>query len=243
MKKKIKIFGIYFIDISFKELSKKFNKGVTIMLPAAPNLINVYKDKYYRDALMKSDYNLFDSGYLCLLLRIFKRIKVKKFSGAKFMKKFLEFISKKNYKILLINPNLEHNKINAQLLKSSGIKKSYGYIAPIYKDKIIKDQKLLRFIRDIKPKFIMINIGGGIQEILATYIRENIKFKSTILCTGAAIAFMTGKQARVPNIVDKFYLGWLSRILFSPRLYFFRYLNSFKLKNLILKDKSKVMNK
>ncbi len=239
MKKKIKIFGIQFIDISFKELSKDFVKGVTIMFPAAPSLIDVYNDKYYREALKKSDYVLFDSGYLCLLLKIFKKISVKKFSGAKFIRKFIKYISKKNYKVLLIDPNKEHSKINLSYLKSVGVKKPFSYMAPIYSDKKINDQKLLVLIKKINPDFIMINIGGGIQEILATFIRKNIKNKTTILCTGAAIAFLTGQQANIPKIIDKIYLGWLFRIIFSPRLYLLRYLKSFKLINLVLKDRTK----
>jgi len=239
MKKKIKIFGIKFFDISFEELSKDFSKGVTIMFPAAPNLIDVYNDKYYRDALKKSDYVLFDSGYLCLLLKIFKKTNVKKFSGAKFIREFIKKISKKKYKILLVDPNREHSKINLNYLKKVGVQKPVSYVAPIYHTKKINDQKLLVQIKKINPNFIMINIGGGIQEILATFIRKNIKSKTTILCTGAAIAYLTGQQANIPKIIDKIYLGWFFRIIFSPRLYLFRYLKSFKLINLVIKDQTK----
>ena len=48
----------------------------------------------------------------------------------------------------------------------------------------------------------MINLGGGIQEILAIYINKNTKFKLSIMCTGAAIAFLTGEQAPINKYVD-----------------------------------------
>ena len=50
-----------------------------------------------------------------------------------------------------------------------------------------------------------------------------------ILCTGAAIAFLTGGQATIPKWADRLYLGWLFRILQSPRKYFYRYLQAARL--------------
>ena len=88
---------------------------------------------------------------------------------------------------------------------------------------------MLNFIKKFKPKYIVINIGGGTQEPLAIYIRNNTKFKISIMCTGAAIAFMTGEQAPINKIVDKIYLGWLLRIVWNPRLYLGRILKSFKI--------------
>ena len=75
----------------------------------------------------------------------------------------------------------------------------------------------------------MINIGGGTQEPLAIYLQKNIKYKLRIMCTGAAIAFMTGEQAPINYIIDKLYLGWFARIIWSPKLYLGRILKSFKI--------------
>ena len=73
------------------------------------------------------------------------------------------------------------------------------------------------------------NIGGGVQEPLAIYLRNKIKYKVCIMCTGAAIAFMTGEQAPINKLIDKIYLGWLMRILWKPNLYLGRILKSFKI--------------
>ena len=51
----------------------------------------------------------------------------------------------------------------------------------------------------------------------------------SILCTGAAIAFLTGGQATIPKWADRLYLGWLFRILQSPSKYFYRYLQAARL--------------
>ena len=76
-----KIFKIRFIDADFNFFKKKFTKGIFLVFPAAPAIVNIYRDKGYYQSIKNADYALFDSGYLCLLLKYFKSIKVKKFSG------------------------------------------------------------------------------------------------------------------------------------------------------------------
>lgn len=45
----------------------------------------------------------------------------------------------------------------------------------------------------------------------------------SILCLGAAIAFLTGGQAAIPPWADKLILGWLLRLLSNPRKFWRRY--------------------
>jgi len=80
-KKIIKVFGINFIDCNFKVIKHFLDKGGLLMLPSGPGLSDINKNKLYRKSLKNADIVLFDSGFLCLLLRIFNNIKVKKFSG------------------------------------------------------------------------------------------------------------------------------------------------------------------
>ena len=171
----LKIFNIKFHDISFEILSKKLNKGVLIMFPAAPALVNIYKDKSYYKSLKNSDYVLFDSGYLCLLLRFLKNIQVKKMSGLKFLILFLKKLKKSKKKIFLINPTKIDNEINDQYLKSIGVRTIKGYVAPNYLNNVI-DKKLLKILNKLKPNYILINLGGGTQEKLGLFIKKKNKF-------------------------------------------------------------------
>ena len=74
--KKIKFINIY---------PNKFNKYITknglFVFPAGPALASIQKSKIYHNSLQKADFVFFDSGFFVLLLRIFKNIKVDKFSG------------------------------------------------------------------------------------------------------------------------------------------------------------------
>jgi len=231
MGKKIVFHSIKFFDYDFKYLvNKLLNCGGYIVAPAASSLCEIFQKKKYYEALRHADIAILDSGFFCILLRIFKRIRVKKLSGYLFLKLLLETKIIKRKKFFLVNPNLFEQKKNYYLLKSKGIINQKNYCAPIYNLSNYKDFKLLKEINFYRPDFIVINLGGGIQEPLGAFIKKNIKKKNTaILCTGAAISFLTKVQAPINEFYDKFYLGWMVRLIHKPRNYFPRVISSFKL--------------
>ena len=93
----------------------------------------------------------------------------------------------------------------------------------------VKDDILLNKIERKKPKVILLNLGGGVQEKLGSFLKSNLSYKPGIICTGAAISFFTGKQAGISKAIDKFYLGWLWRCFDEPKKFIPRYINGFKL--------------
>ena len=227
--KKFRFFKIKFMDGDFKDIKFLLDKGGLLVLPAAPALANIYSDKSYHKALKHADIALFDSGFFCLLLRIFKGIKIKKYSGLKFLTQFLKSLKNCSDKILMINPSYNEQLLNKKYLKLKKINNSNHYVAPFYNKNIINDLKLLKMIKKDKPRYIVINLGGGVQELLGSYLKYNLDYKPSIVCSGAAIAFLTGQQAKIPSIFDKLYFGWLIRIMFNPFIFFPRYIKAFKL--------------
>ena len=220
--------GLKFHNTSFDNISKYFlARKNLITLPSGPGLSQIKCDTRYYLSLKNSTFNLLDSGLFCLLLKI-KGINVQKLSGYKFIHNFLEYLScKENLSILLINPSHEDDKLNINYLsKKYKSLKFRGYVAPIYSSDI-EDYKLLNVVNEMKPNFILINIGGGIQEPLGSFLLQKAKVKTTIICSGAALAFFTKSQAPVNQYFDRFYLGWLIRCIFNPRVFIPRYLNSF----------------
>jgi N-acetylglucosaminyldiphosphoundecaprenol N-acetyl-beta-D-mannosaminyltransferase len=227
--KKFRFFGINFIEGDFKNIKFLLDKGGMLVLPAAPALANIYSDKSYHKALKHADIALFDSGFFCLLLRIFKDTKVKKYSGLKFLTQFLDLSINCSDKILMINPSYGAQLLNKKYLKLKKINNSIHYVAPFYNKNNVNDLKLLKMIKKDKPRYIVINLGGGVQELLGSYLKSNLVYKPSIICSGAAIAFLTGQQAKIPLIFDKFYFGWLIRIIFNPFIFIPRYIKAFKL--------------
>ena len=238
--KKIKIFDIIFIDANYNYLKKLLDKGGLLVAPSGPGLASIKNDIKYYHSLKNANIVLFDSGYLCLLLKIIKNINVKKFSGLLFLKKFLSSVKNTKEKIFLIDPSESESNANKKYFKKLNINKIYQYVSPIYKKDKIFDIKLLNRIKKIRPKYIVINLGGNVQEVLGYYLKKNLSYKPSIICTGAAIAFLTKKQAQIPDFLDKIYLGWMVRCIFNPLKFIPRYLTAFKLYFIFLNDKNNI---
>lgn len=236
------ILGIKFLSSGYEEAKRLLDEGRVMVVPAAPALAEIMENREYYNALKGSDFAIADSGFMVLLLRIFRGIKINKLSGLKFLRRFLEEKElRRPGKLFFIDPFHEEKKINHKYLVSKGIKINLAdhYVAPIYDYNSIQDEKLLKIINSKRPKYIVINLGGGVQERLAFYLKNNLDYKPGIICTGAAIAFLTGRQVNIPPVVDYLYMGWFVRCLKDPRIYIPRYLKGFSLILLILKDKKR----
>ena len=237
------IFCIHFINGDYKTAISLLKKGALMVVPAAPALATIKEDQLYYNALLNSDFAIPDSGLMVLVLKIFKFIRIKKLSGLAFLDKFLnENILKENHCIFLVDPNEKEATINQKYLKSLRIliKDDDHYIAPFYNKDNIVDYVLLKLIEEKKPKYILINLGGGVQERLGSFLKNNLSYQPGILCTGAAIAFFTGQQVFIPRWVDKLFLGWLWRCFSNPHVFIPRYLKGFKFILMLLNEPIKI---
>ena len=68
-----------------------------------------------------------------------------------------------------------------------------------------------------------------VQEPLGEFLNSHFKTKAIILCTGAAIGFLNGIQAPITSFYDRYYLGWLIRLIHKPTNYFPRIIKSLNL--------------
>ena len=234
---------IKFHNINFKDFKKYIIKKGLFVFPAGPALANIEKSDGYYESIKKADFVFFDSGLFVLLLKTFKNINVDKFSGYKFLNLFFDYLKEnREKKVFCIDPNSKFSRSNKSFLRKLGIKKIYSYLAPKYNPLNLSDKKLLTLLRKKKPDFILTNIGGGTQEILGLYLKQKLGFKTTILCTGGAISFFTGDQAPINNFTDKFYLGWLIRLIFNPIVFFKRYVFGLRLIPMVIFNKITIIN-
>ena len=224
--------NIKFYNYSFRKILNKIKFGGYLVAPAASSLSKIHSNSQYYNALKNSTVAIFDSGFFCILLFLFKGTKVKKFSGYLFLKKLIN-IELKNKKILSIDPSKKESFLNKKYYREKQIK-SCSYIAPHYR-KNYYDVKLFKLIKQINIDYIIINIAGEKQEVLAYEINKKFKKrKLKIICTGAAIGFFTGSQAKINDLIDQLYLGWFYRLMANPRIFFKRVLYSLKLLKLFI---------
>jgi len=236
----VNFLDIKFLSINILFLKKVIKKKGLFVFPSGPGLSELKVNSNYHKSLINSDYVFFDSGFFVLLLRFFKNINVQKLSGYKFLDFYFNYLKINKKKIFSIDPNKELSNSYRLFFKKKIKIKSFHYIAPKYNLRIKINKNLIKRIHDSKAKEIIINIGGGTQEILGYYLSKKLNKKYKIVCTGAAIAFFTGDQSPINNNIDKLYLGWLFRIIYNPKIFLPRYLSAFKLFFLFIRKKNTI---
>jgi len=236
------ILGIRFFDGTVEEaVDLMSGHGGLLVVPAAPTLLKLCDDEEYRRAVISSDMVIADSGAMVVLWRIFTGRRVERISGLKFLKQLVARLgSQLQERVLWIVPNEgAHQKTIAWLRRVNLLSTADFYVAPVY-PREVRDDALLAKIDGHPPAHVVIGIGGGVQEKLGLFLRENLRARPAIHCIGAALGFLSGDQPPIPNWADRFYLGWLLRLLRQPRVFGPRYLGALKLPFLVFRYREKL---
>jgi len=213
-------------------------QGGLIVIPSGPVLADMPKDPAQRKALEECDFALTDSAFLVLLWLVFRRQALPRISGLRFLRLLLERPEfRRPAASFWIMPTSDGARANCAWLGARGVpvQTEACYVAPIYRGGPLEDPALLAMVEAKRPQFVIINLGGGVQERLGYFLRTHLTYRPTIVCSGAAIAFMSGQQANIPPWADRLYLGWLLRSFDNPRKFIPRYWNALKLVPLVLK--------
>lgn len=237
------ILGIRFFTGEADAILAHLENGGLLTAPAAPALIELGKDLEYTASLLESDIVIPDSGLMALLWFIRTGKPLPKLSGLKLLRLLL---NQKELKTkgtsFWIKPTYDAQTKSFNYLKNKGfsLTEEDFYIAPMYNRGSIKDPLLIEILNNRRPSYIFINIGGGKQEVLGLYLKENLSYKPAILCTGAAIAFLTGEQANIPEWADKLGIGWLLRCVKNPKKFALRYIKALKLIPILLRNRERL---
>jgi UDP-N-acetyl-D-mannosaminuronic acid transferase (WecB/TagA/CpsF family) len=226
------ILGIKFYVGDLAGLLDLCAEGNFVVVPAASALVDLPRDVHYREALEQSDFAITDSGFMVILWKILTGEKLIRISGLKLVRGLLETDAfRQAGSSVWIMPTPHEMEVNVEWLSRNGyaVTKDDCFIAPVYPKGPISDPELLRFIEERKPRYIMVNIGGGSQERLGLYLRRNLSERPSIICVGAAIAFVTGLQAGIPVWADAWMLGWFFRCLHAPKKFIPRAWKGFRL--------------
>src|SRR5436853_1805933 len=231
------ILGVRFFNGTVDEAVEVMSSaGGLLAVPAAPALVKICHDEEYRRALVSADMAIADSGAMVLLWKIFSGRSVKRISGLKFLKRLVvRLASHPDERVLWIVPSEHAHDKTITWLRSVNLTGSADvYIAPRYTAPV-RDDALAAKIDSHPPTHVVVGIGGGVQEKLGLFLKENLRTRPAIHCIGAALAFLTGDQPPIPMWADRFYLGWLLRLLRQPRVFAPRYVSALKLPWLIFR--------
>ena len=227
-----RILGIDFFDGPAADAIVILRRGGLLVVPAAPALKDLDTNADYRESLLNADLAITDSAFMVLIWNMLQSEKIRRLSGLEYLRE------------LLRDPDVRHSgntlwimaspvsaKRNIEWLAQQGIAIAQDclYMAPIYGNGAISDPALLERLQQLRPRHVVVTLGGGTQERLGLYLKRNLEHLPAIHCVGAAIAFLSGDQVRIPVWADRFYLGWLLRSLSEPTRYVPRYWGARKL--------------
>ncbi|HEX8078286.1 MAG TPA: WecB/TagA/CpsF family glycosyltransferase, partial [Chthoniobacterales bacterium] len=162
---------------------------------------------------------------------------INRISGLAYLNELLNRTDfQKTRSIVWVLPNRSAQSTAQAWLKEHGLaaEDENFYVAPIYGSRV-EDEALVQIVRTLRPAHIIIALSGGVQEKLGFYLREKAVERAAIHCIGAALGFITGYQVRIPGWADRFYLGWLFRLIANPRRFLPRALDACALPGMIRK--------
>ncbi len=232
------VLGIRFFNGRVDEaVALMVRHGGFLVAPSGTCFGRLRDDESYRRAMLAADLAIADSGLMVRIWRLLRRDKIRRVSGLKYLQQLLAKVKGEGTaEIFWILPSqrarqklLDWSRRNAFPVKIDNC-----YVAPKYGLEI-EDRNLLARVEERRPACVVIAIGSGPQEKLGHYLRENLSNRPAIHCTGAALGFITGDQVAIPDWVDRFYLGWLLRLLAQPRRFIPRLAQAFELPWLIWK--------
>jgi N-acetylglucosaminyldiphosphoundecaprenol N-acetyl-beta-D-mannosaminyltransferase len=240
-----RILGIRFIVASAQEaIDQILSNGGLLVVPAAPALNNLAQDQRYREALLAADFAIADSTLMVLLWNLLQRDNISKLSGLKYLRTLIQQPEFRNMRgSFWVMPSAASSDRNIAWLNASGIRVTDedAYVAPLYKE-AISDPELLRKLDERRPRNVVLCLGGGTQEPLGLYLKQNLSYKPAIHCIGAAIGFLSGDQVRIPSVIDEVGLGWLWRSFFRPMHYGPRYWDARQLVPLMMRYRDRLPN-
>lgn len=235
---RVRVLGVKFFVGSLDEAVEAIAEGGLLTAPSgigmAADLVN---SAAYRRALDQSDLVLTDSGLLVTMWQLRTGRRLPRHSGLKFLRRWFERPEMKEPGTACwVMPSAGDAERARAWLKTMGVPAAPEdfYVAPWYGTGEIQDEKLLAHLEARRPTLVYLGIGGGVQERLGVYLREQLPYRPTILCLGAALAFLSGAQVAIPPWVDRARLGWLWRVISHPRRFAGRYFRALALVRLIL---------
>jgi len=238
-----KILGIRFMVGNAQEAIDQVSRsGGLVVVPAAPALKNLPYDERYRSALLGADFAIADSALMVLVWNLLERDRIPKLSGLKYLRRLIaqtEF--RKPGASFWVMPTAQAAHRNMEWLNHQGVSvaEENVYLAPIYGAEI-DDAELLNRLNELRPRHVVLGLGGGTQERLGLYLKQNLDYTPAIHCIGAAIAFLSGDQCKIPVWVDTFGLGWLWRSVSNPVRFAPRYWDARHLAKLLFRYRERL---
>ena len=216
-----RILGIGFFNGSAGEAVEQMKApGGCLVIPPSPALMKLNHDGNYRRALQQADLVLPDSGLLTLVWKVTTGRVIRKISGIDYLKRLLDDVSLQSGvgPFWVVSSAIAQEKA-LNFLRPRGFSltnQDFFILSP--QSAVGEDHALLLKLEERRPRHIVVALGSGVQEQLGIYLRDFLLYRPGIHCVGAALGFLTGDEAPIPNAFERRHLGWLARLRSQPNM-------------------------
>ncbi|KKQ07633.1 hypothetical protein A2858_02690 [Candidatus Daviesbacteria bacterium RIFCSPHIGHO2_01_FULL_36_37] len=206
--------------LSIKKLTKN-KRPLILFYIYLGSIYYAYKDKDYKEAIKIADGVYLDGFLIGWFLKMIYGKKFMRFGAEDYIYELFDLSLKRNKKIFLLgSSNLESGnsgavrKINN---KYHGIKIAghHGYFQ--------KSSIVIKKIKNFKPDILIIGLGLNRQEKWVYQHLDELKNVKVIIAVGNFIDILGGKSKLPPEILKKFNLRWVYRLIKEPYRLWERY--------------------
>jgi N-acetylglucosaminyldiphosphoundecaprenol N-acetyl-beta-D-mannosaminyltransferase len=208
------ILGVNFYVGDVNGAIRRMCEGGLLVVPAAPALKDLARNGSYREALLNADVAITDSAFMVMIWNLLEHDSIRRVSGLEYLTQLLllpEVRQPGNTFWVMAGPQSANRNLAWLSLRGIEVSDSCVYEAPKY--------------------------GAQIDD---AELKRHLGYRPAIHCIGAAIAFLSGDQVRIPMWADRLYLGWLFRCFSAPVRYIPRYWSARKLLPLMIRYRSQL---
>jgi len=209
----------------FLEVAAGFGTGRYgyVVTPNVDHIIQFHESRDFRTLYANAAYVLLDSRFAAHLLRLVHGIRVGVCTGSDLTAGLFQRVMQPADRIVVIGGSPAQAN---QLRERFGLSDLRHHNPPMgFIDDAAAVEHCLDFIEKASPfRFCVMAVGTPRQEVLALRLAQRGIARGLVLCTGAALNFLTGAEQRAPAWMQCAGLEWLYRLLRSPRRLAGRYL-------------------
>ncbi len=224
----IELFGLQLLNRDPDDVCQFIQDSVMLGLCfslATPNVDHFVRIEKYPDVKQiykQINYCVNDSRILSLLLQIFFGLKLRTVTGSDLTALLFKSDVIRKKKVAIIGSSKpEITKLTIQYKLDPNLVAHYE--PPMHFIKNIDAVKqTVNFAEACGADIIFLAVGSPQQEIVSSQIQRKLSH-GVILCVGASIDYLTGKEKRAPKFIQAMYLEWLFRFAQSPIKRFRRY--------------------
>ena len=243
------VFGsgkVDFLDIQFSLAKREdwltliLNEGQSpfsyIVTPNVDHIVNIARNPDIHSAYKNADWRICDSRILEKLAQR-RGIDLMTYPGASMVNDLLRDTRSRDLRIAIVGPGLR----DFEILQARFPHHNFVHIdAPMMNVGSLEWQHVLQAVEKADADISVLCISFPKQEMLAQDLKLRGKARGIGLCAGASIDFLTGRQKRAPQILQKLGMEWAYRLLSNPKRLWKRYLvDGPKIFSLYLKDRKR----